>query len=290
MQAKERRHDAKIDYFRFSVPTGTDLHSELPLHPSFAQTGELIEPLKNYDTAMAMVCARADWNGQRPEQKMLITMSGKDLQRMRDMGLTETELLKDVAGITGMKVTRLDVALDTTDTRLSPQEAKKDFGNGKFETRARSVHEIKKTGKGGEYEGHTVYVGSRQSEQFLRIYDKAKEQGTEGHLTRVELELKDQPAHEAMFAIIRYGGEQATRAAFNRFFRWQNAAWQDIMAGVSVSVDRLAVEDIDKREEWLMRVAVPAVVKAIKDGNNGVKDHILREFGVVARKIDLSQF
>jgi len=290
MKANDRKHESKLDYFRFSVPLGTDLREELPLHKAFAPTGELIEPLRNYDASLALVCARVDWNSQRPEQKMLITMSGKDLAVMRELGLSEAELLKDVSGIVGMRVTRLDVAMDTTDTRLSPAGAREDFTSGKFETRARSISEIKKTAKDGAYEGHTVYVGSRQSEQFLRIYDKAAEQGTAGHLTRVELELKGQPAHEAMHAIIKHGGEQTTIAAFNRFFRWSNAAWQDIICGNSATVERLAVVEVDKSEEWLMRVALPAVIKAMKDGNGNVKDIILREFGVVARKIDLSQF
>ena len=40
-------------------------------------------------------------------------------------------------------------------------------------------------------EGTTIYHGSKKSDMLIRIYDKAAEEGVEGHWVRVELQMRD---------------------------------------------------------------------------------------------------
>jgi len=51
--------------------------------------------------------------------------------------------------------------------------------------------------------GETLYIGSRKSDRFWRIYNKALEQGIAGPLYRIELELKGDRARQAKMLLIR---------------------------------------------------------------------------------------
>lgn len=58
----------------------------------------------------------------------------------------------------------------------------------------------------------TLYVGSRKSERFWRVYDKAAEQGLVGPLYRIEVELKGNRARQAQPCL-------ADRGLRMKFFR-----------------------------------------------------------------------
>jgi len=260
-----------IDWLRYTVPHDTPREQYLPLAKPFDDSGEVLAAFPNYSSTRAFVCGRADWAVDKPEQRLMVTLTGKDLSRMRDMNYSDKSLLSWIYDIPGIHVTRLDLAIDTNDTRLSPVELKKDFKTERFATRARSMSEIKREGKQGEYMGHTVYVGSRTSEQFLRVYDKAAEQGTSDHLTRLELELKGHKAFEAVVTIARNSAPDAIQAAFNRFFQWSNAGWQDIASGSVLTVTRLDKPETDGWLKWVHTVALPAVQAAAAQGDEKVR-------------------
>ncbi len=60
--------------------------------------------------------------------------------------------------------------------------------------------------------GKTLYFGSRGSNAYIRIYDKAAEQGVDGHWVRFEMELKQRNAMYIVKHIISEGEN------FGRFF------------------------------------------------------------------------
>jgi len=51
--------------------------------------------------------------------------------------------------------------------------------------------------------GETLYIGSRKSGRFWRIYNKALEQGIPGPLFRIEIELKGDRARQAKMLLIQ---------------------------------------------------------------------------------------
>jgi len=87
-------------------------------------------------------------------------------------------------------VTRIDLAIDVRGFG-APRDLYDAHQVGKTKTRAQKMRLIL------EPPGSTVYAGARTSERFLRVYDKAAEQGIEGHWTRIELELKGRAAKTA---------------------------------------------------------------------------------------------
>lgn len=104
----------------------------------------------------------------------------------------------------GAQFTRIDVCFDdVSDGVTSVAEYAKRYAAGDFEGRARSYREI--TSSGG---GHTLYIGSRQSEKMMRIYDKGAEQGiASGFWVRHEIELKGGAACGVAQYIGFYAGE-----------------------------------------------------------------------------------
>ena len=74
-------------------------------------------------------------------------------------------------------VTRLDLAIDDIGCQyFNMLELSSIFSSGSYSSKFRKWKELVKYQSGGERIGHTIYLGSRTSSIFLRIYDKQMEQ------------------------------------------------------------------------------------------------------------------
>lgn len=93
------------------------------------------------------------------------------------------------------KITRIDIAMDFFNGEYTPEKARQDRSNGLFN----SANKIMPKGKcqGTEWEdmtgkdksGKTYEIGTRNSVRFIRVYNKAAEQGVEGFWVRFEIEF-----------------------------------------------------------------------------------------------------
>lgn len=95
--------------------------------------------------------------------------------------------LKDLKAFSkGLKVTRLDIALDDYEKRLKPDEIVSAVESGnyagfrKFDPRFPT--------KSGKSLGFTLYFGSRESNKFVRFYDKSTQ--TDGRIDAYRLETE----------------------------------------------------------------------------------------------------
>lgn len=93
------------------------------------------------------------------------------------------------------KVGRLDIAFDDTESEVSVSMVEQAVRRGQAVKRSKQWQKIEKGDDSNESTGHTLYLGSRQSDTFLRVYDKAKQlraQGRDcaGPWVRWELEIK----------------------------------------------------------------------------------------------------
>ena len=127
----------------------------------------------------------------------------------------------------GAKFTRIDVCNDDFGEGITTvRDYVEMYQSGDYEGRKRSWHEIK-SGNGG----HTFYIGSRQSERMIRIYDKGSEQGLDAdQWVRVELELKGDAAVGLAQHIGFYGANMQEidfAGLMNAFVVFPNStAWQ----------------------------------------------------------------
>lgn len=127
----------------------------------------------------------------RPEQGVHVVMSGACLRWYQAAWIDWENLLTLIRENRG-RTSRIDLAFDMKNsgldgTVLSKSALKPYKGKG----RTPAFNTLR-----GADESWTVYIGRRQSDKFLRIYDKAKEQGDyESDYVRVELEVKGKTAH-----------------------------------------------------------------------------------------------
>lgn len=131
-------------------------------------------------------------NYSRPEMGVHLAFGGRALRACAEGGHPATELMQWMMN-EGAKITRLDLAIDVFDVEIDPAAlaAAARVPNAPGSAKKWRVWR-------GEDEGCTAYIGSRKSEKFLRIYDKAAETGDKSRpWTRFELELKGDAARAA---------------------------------------------------------------------------------------------
>jgi DNA relaxase NicK len=112
-----------------------------------------------------------------------------------------------------INITRLDLAADERDKKLILDYMIQCSRDEKIRTHTRNIEEYSSR-KGKIAPAKCMYVGSRKSEQYVRIYDKAKEQYSakhqpelyNAHWIRVELVLRRERARNAVKYIVESKG------------------------------------------------------------------------------------
>lgn len=123
--------------------------------------------------------------GDIEQQGVMLIATGQALAN----GRNGQQLLGDGLAL-GWKPTRIDVAFNFQNSGSSVQAFRDDYV---------FVHEgapKRKTQLISSRSGDTFTIGSRTSEKYVRVYDKAAEQGIDGDWKRVEIELKGLAAIE----------------------------------------------------------------------------------------------
>lgn len=175
-------------------------------------------------------------------------------------GVSPKQLLNTLQDFNG-RISRIDFAIDVKGLDLNPQDLsflKNTANKGHGRTPSRSLV----TSDSG---GATHYVGSRSSEKFLRIYNKAAQLGLSDKWTRVELEMKGETAHavgwqsgflsEAEFFSM-------CAAMIKSVFDCENPTWQQALSGAGNVFD---VPKQDKKDTmaWLISQVAPSVARVI---------------------------
>lgn len=173
-----------------------------------------------------------------------------------------------------VQVTRLDVALDDTSGGLDWDVIRRSCSlKSALVTIFRRVWSPR-VDLLKERESRTIYFGERASDTFLRIYDKAEQQGLETHWLRVEIEVKHKRAD--MLARLCYSAEsflpavqyikkyldfKSPRPGDSNPRRWPTADWWFRFLSVS---DELSLKmpkpsvSVERMAGWLARQAAVA--------------------------------
>jgi phage replication initiation protein len=126
--------------------------------------------------------------------------------------------------------------------------------------------------------GLTLYFGSRSSDSFVRIYDKAAQQQQEGHWVRVEMEVKGKRAPLLVDAFIEGGpsalvgylrglldfkepGEHSERSRWNTVDWWENFLGFAEVVRLSIAEQALTMERVMK---WVNGQVAPTLAMVLK--------------------------
>jgi DNA relaxase NicK len=131
--------------------------------------------------------------------------------------------------------------------------------------------------------GSTVYVCSRKSEQFARIYDKDKESGEERYKNcwRYEVQLKNNLATKTaeLFRVSEYA-QPAQAAVFVRQWlrkRGVHAPWKADAELSALPSETSVPSDVEARLRWLRTQVRPVIRRLLK---LGLRDSILEALDI----------
>ncbi|MCC7017838.1 MAG: replication initiation factor domain-containing protein [Rhodospirillales bacterium] len=261
------------------------LHLNEPFKP-YALLGSFIHPLENFNRmtphtarygyaegAINQAGAIVMRNINRSDMGVHIGYSGKTLNTYRDNGVSSLDVLRWHMQ-RGASASRIDLAFDVRGTPLSPQTLYEHLINGRATTTAKTYNLI-----AGNDGGCTCYIGSRQSEAFVRIYDKGVESGEGGQWIRCDLELKASKARFAAFTMASEPDESAYKWAqgwLQGYVAFPDKTWQAFITQEAVPLARANKPEPDTRQ-WLIGQVAPAMARYIdRTGDYKLLDDFMR--------------
>lgn len=199
------------------------------------------------------------------------------------------DVLKDILDIG--QITRLDLAIDDKGcTYYTCEEVFDIFQNGLYTSRFKTYDSVFKGGKSGCF-GRTLYLGSRKSELFIRIYDKQLEQNSKKKGTvsfpwvRWEIELKGARANVVSLLLVGGGAlSDITLGILSNYLRFiikDNARdsrcstdpkWEAFLNGVrKIRICSPKVEkNIEDKRDWIVKQVAPTLAGIYEiDGDLG---------------------
>lgn len=248
-----------------------------------------VAPTRGYNKAVELESGlRINWHTERDDMGVHFTLSGSTLRWYYAKGLTWYDMLTLIKKHKG-RTSRVDLAFDLLDSGLRQAHLTKgNLLSYKGKGRTPRILPV-----GTQEDGWTVYVGSRSSDKYLRIYDKGKEQREENSdYVRIELETKGEIAHAVGWQFPELGQSDAIRMAqtlISDMANFNHASYQ-----TALRTERVELAAPQGRERdtfgWLMKVCAPALAKEIaKRPNSPVIDEFwdalraaLRERGIEA--------
>lgn len=254
-----------VDWLAYNAVGTYDLN-----HQAMAYKPELWKWLEvkgsyGYDRAIeTSEHVRIMWSTARKEMGTFTSYSGRALSAYRDREISSVEIMGHHNN-NNDTCRRLDLAIDAVETGLNIDALFKALKQGKATTNVKKYSLI--TGN----QGDTLYIGSRESEQFIRIYDKAKEQGDfTSDKIRIEIELKGSRALQMADYISGATETEAirrTQQLINSVVDFNTKVWSEIMGTENVGLAK-AKDELPDTEKWLMQSVAPAMAKYIKKTGN----------------------
>lgn len=202
-------------------------------------------------------------NLDRPDMGQNVRYSGHTLNKYIDAGISPHDILVH-HNVYADRCNRIDLAIDVYNGKLDPADYYDVYSAGTATTRCRDVNLlISQSGK-------TLYIGSRESEVMMRIYDKAKQLGMEGDWKRVELEIKGSRARRLAPMIMTGSPDEqiATgRGMMRKLINFNIPAWDKVTGSETVTIAK-GKDTLPDTEKWLMGQVATAMARVIHETAN----------------------
>jgi hypothetical protein len=192
--------------------------------------------------------------GSRPGSVLLSLSGQKSVDNWRN------------ALATAENCSRLDCAVDVTSDPPMPTLAGdiyRDMGHRPLRNGRPSTSRLILGSDGGS----TVYIGSRQSEFFGRVYDKGVEQQTHsrGQWWRWELEVKGDSAYRVAHRLLEADVESAAIGSIvGDWFRERSGWCLPFPSAPAISNGGLEPTSTDRKLLWLSRQVRPTVIELLR--------------------------
>jgi hypothetical protein len=173
--------------------------------------------------------------------------------------------LRDIALSAGGRATRIDLATDL-ETDVTPSAFSHERSSKSFKTQGVFTSPT----------GETVYIGSRKSERFCRVYRFSSPHPRDKYL-RVEIECKGDFAKNVCSELLS-SSLISVSLSVNLPYGWTHPIWTPENANISKIPARAYDGDSAETIRWLNRTVVPAIKKASQKGLIDLHDWLRDNF------------
>src|SRR3972149_6786051 len=263
----------KIDWLRWTCPAWVALSDAVPMRRAFLVEDYEIRPLPNYTAAIKLKCGRVDKNTRDETTGQMVTLSVRDLDNARVLGVTDTDLLAHIVKLKA-HTTRIDLAIDIRDEEINISGVYAAGKKGKIQTNAEKLTRWSSVNAQGR-EGVTRQIGSRASEQVLRVADKSAEQNESGEWVRIELEIKGDAADRAVATLHTSTDHASTIKSAIATYAMVPRAWYKRAVSHETPTDCPPISRKDTEwETWVYKTALPNIEKALRRDTPNVRKTI----------------
>lgn len=199
------------------------------------------------------------WNDDREDMGHHFIFSGSALRNLFEREEIHPRALLRACVNSRGSISRLDLAKDLTGEPLDLSAIYKSLEQGRNTGTARTHGRI--VSNGG---GDTIYIGSRQSDKFIRLYDKAAQMDLADDIWfRLELECKGMFARSiASVLIASEDWGLVFDTALSSMVRLPiETGWGKFRSMGSTTIGLPKMEKRTDREKWISEQVIPAVAK-----------------------------
>jgi len=250
-----------VDWMRYTAHWGTSTLPNSMLKSSASRIASRVFPLgtnwketkarNGYNVAVEsndIPGVTVSWCSNRADMGCSCDIPGSSLRH------TDIASVLELAIRPGCRVSRVDIAADFPSSP-SFEGLYHEFERGEANSKAKGYRYVKSD------TGQTVYIGSRSSEKYLRIYDKGAQMESNSDWTRVELECKADFAN-GITKYLATEGLSCIPSVIRDFCDFpDNEWWMHWMASPTPFLGLPQVEKHTNTFKWLMETVAPALVK-----------------------------
>lgn len=229
-------------------------------HEEFAFDGQGFDRsirVSNFDLCLSREDQGFRLGGGGPTGYFLFDASGRACDSIRDPALSR-RIVSEIRGL----LTRFDYAVDIR-TGTLPSE----FANTRSHQAFRSVSFIRSD------TGETVYVGSRKSDRFARVY-RYNPPHPRADLLRVEYVFRRGMAAAAAEQYCEQDNDAHFLARLGNTWGWSHKDWN----ARSRTDERIEAPTVDRHTEdtiaWLYKQVVPAMARVLRSGGFDMADFL----------------
>lgn len=245
---------ACIDWL--SMSGGLSLGEQLAQTKFGFSLGSELTGIARYPTGYKLSPAGTLFISDGEQQGSLLTLSGQDMQVLRDRSGDDGMTLAELLPIS--KPTRLDYALDIhsqVNIRLLETHIKQGKHKTKFKSPPIAIAGLSEDG------GYTIYFGSPKSDRRIRIYDKAKQlKLLKQAWYRVELQVRRKRAVALAGDMFKLGWEHVGKAAIRDCLDFPACGWWS----EAFECDDIELSKIPRKptswQHWLETQVKPSIV------------------------------
>lgn len=200
------------------------------------------------------------WTNKRDDMGVNVLFTGMPLKEIHDAGYSTLEIISWLCE-EEFKFSRLDLAVDVHGIKFDLEEMQR----RKFTGSVNKMPQLRKNGPNAE-EGSTLEIGSRSSDKYLRIYDKAGQMDLKGILWfRFEIELGGRTATKVAHMIKSMTFEQAGKFTQGMIKAMYTPEYEDFLLAMAEEPHKVSStkETSHQTYDWLMGTVSKSLARVI---------------------------